>query len=54
MKKADWTFTKALYKLPFEIMQLERDIEEKLEEVKKMRIKLEKLKRKERKVITKN
>lgn len=53
MKRASWNTTKALYKIPFEIMQLEKDIKEKLEEVKKMRKRLSYLKRMEVKKWTK-
>ena len=47
MKPASWHTAKALYELPYMIMQLEKDIDLKCSELRVMRKKLERLKKKE-------
>ena len=44
MKKAEWNTVKAIYALPYRIMQLEKDIQEKCNEIKDMRNRLSRLK----------
>ena len=44
MKKMNWHGVKAEYTLPYTIMDLEKELEEKLKEIKKIRLKLQKLK----------
>lgn len=46
MRKMDWKGVKAEYTLPYQIMDLERELEKKLNEVKEIRLKLLRLKRK--------
>jgi len=46
MKKMDWYGVKAEYTLPYKIMDLERELVKKLKEVKDIRLKLQRLKKK--------
>ena len=47
MKKQNYQQRKNLYELPYQIMQLERDIEDKKKEIKVMELELLKLHKKE-------
>lgn len=44
MKKMDWYGVKSEYTLPYTIMDLEKELEEKLKEIKEIRLRLQKLK----------
>jgi len=44
MKKMNWHGVKAEYTLPYIIMDLEKELEEKLKEIKEIRLRLQKLK----------